>query len=415
MRALHPGNTEWRSLALEIEQDPDLEHFIFESISDDPHCLDSLEEVRSRVEFFHQHPSWWSQNIEAFFENLESQVKQHLPPGSQLDWEITSGATAGVYGFAKGTVTGAWDLLRYAVSLGTESAVRADALSKMRKMASVSMRLQFGTAQMKHEALREIGDFVGGIYDGVKEQMQQEWQQATDSDTRARLISKWAARGVLEVATVAFAALKGSKVIALSRATETLYLGHDALEFGLQLNKAIKKYGLDGIVEAGYTNIRMQRYEQYRERFAKLRGVSGKVEGVRGVPAGSSFPFYDAHPESLTRHRMRWHLPDQKAVYFGTSESVTQSEVARWNPRGREFDFHKVRLRYRNALDLTDPANLRRLGITQEVLYGSDVSHSQVISALARKNGFDAIIAKSAAASSDSPNLILLRKEITWP
>jgi hypothetical protein len=192
-------------------------------------------------------------------------------------------------------------------------------------------------------------------------------------------------------------------------------LSRETILWGEEL--ATRMAGLGVEDEAFYILKRMHLYQKYAAKMNSLKnaGVKGKGTFFRAVRRDTEFPFYDAHPKSLLITKYRWHLPGEPAVYFGKSPKGVEQEIVKHFGSKWETNsvVHQLRVKYRNALDLTDHAILNRIGITEDVLLGSDPAHGQVISALARSMGFNAILSKSAAASADSCiNLTLLRNTV---
>lgn len=414
LRSRYPGDTRIEQILERLPSDERLEHFLLKTISENPQSAVTPEQTVALVAFHEKHPDWWSQNFESFFERFDQVAREtSTGPIDAFKWDVVSGIGAGVYGFGKGIVTGVVDLVRYGYNLSTDAQVRTDAFNKMVALQKLYLRLRFGTAEQQMEAARQIGEFTQGLYSSISAEIQKEWQAATDEKTRTQLITKWTTRGVLEIATVAIGALKGGKALSVGKAaTGGLNLSREAVDFGLKLTQRIKSLQIE--IDGAYTVLRMQRFDQYRLRMKGIRGIKGTKKVYRGVPKGSTFPFYDAHPSSLSRLGYRWHLPGEKAVYFGSSRNVTMQEMAKhygthWKAT---HELHSIDIKYRNALDMTNPKVLKKLGLDPKVLYSNDASHAQVISNIARSMGFDAVIANSAADASKAPNIILLRKEL---
>lgn len=108
------------------------------------------------------------------------------------------------------------------------------------------------------------------------------------------------------------------------------------------------------------------------------------------------------------------------AVYSSLEAKTAAAEVAR-SLKARGLDpatyapddwwVYELEVKLERALDLTNPVVLARLGLDAPALIGPDSELTRQLGAAARANGYEGVLAPSAAVSSET-NLILFPENL---
>jgi len=212
----YPDDARLLDIVRQINENEDLEAFLLKSVQGSPQSLTTLDSVDHMIAFFRQHPDWWSQNVEAVFENLSAEGRKNKSGLALLKFDIETGTSKAVYKFGKGVVTGVWDILRFAYYLFTDANTRTTTLNIMEKCLSLYVTLRFGSADAKARAMKEIEEFTEKLMSEMASFVTKKWDEAKANGTEAQLISEWTVRGVLEIATALYAAVKGAEAISAS-------------------------------------------------------------------------------------------------------------------------------------------------------------------------------------------------------
>ena len=189
-----------------------------------------------------QKQGWWERNVEAPVAAHLDRERAAIPEEARLTHDIQVGVTKGVYHFGKGIVTGIIGIAGTALKFCTDPDYRSTVLDKADRLARDFDKLQNGTPEEQLEVAKRAADFGDQMYEGIKQQVKKDWEQAGKEGKRAELISKWGTQGVLEVASMfvgigeAKAALKGAEVV--EKAGELAKVGRAADKLVSKCEKA---------------------------------------------------------------------------------------------------------------------------------------------------------------------------------
>lgn len=135
------------------------------------------------------------------------------------------------------------------------------------------------------------------------------------------------------------------------------------------------------------------------------------------TPASFSEAVFRVVPEALRERILstegnryypgRHHVAGETGIlYTSLREEVAVREfgrhAARANLRGSPAA-GRIKARLRKVLDLTDEANLRRLGLSREDLISPNYALTQAVGFHARKAGFQGLLVASAAGEGKNP------------
>lgn len=155
------------------------------------------------------------------------------------------------------------------------------------------------------------------------------------------------------------------------------------------------------------------------------------MPGRPNLAAISSLPFaslsasvYRVVPEALRDKILstegnryypgRYHIAGETGIlYTSLKEEVAARELDRHAARGDlqgDLVAGRIRVKLQKVLDLTQAANLSKLGLSKENLVSADYSATQAISLQARKGGFQGIIVPSATGQGD--NLVVFENNL---
>lgn len=197
----------------------------------------------------------------------------------------------------------------------------------------------------------------------------------------------------------------------------TSTLGGEALQLaGFSPETAELLYGMTSLAPSAFDAIRLSRaIDTEAAVSAWIRGTytGDSYEEFAGSIFRYTLPEYaegtwKIYPGNVSSNH-RYSEPGIGAVYAGTTADTAAAEVASYAAlEGKMLVSRGVVIR--NVLDLTDPVALKALGITKEQLTngahgGNSYEITQRISAWARSQGYEAILAPSAQ-KPDGVNLI---------
>jgi hypothetical protein len=149
--------------------------------------------------------NWWEKVVEDRVAAELDRRRAAIPPHDvvgQLKHDIQVGAVKGVYNFGKGIVTGLYALGEAAVKLVTEEEFRGKVAEGAGQLAKDANTLLNGSPEQQAEVAERARKFGQQMYDGIKGQVQKDWEQAGKEGKRAELASKWATQGALEFASL---------------------------------------------------------------------------------------------------------------------------------------------------------------------------------------------------------------------
>jgi RES domain-containing protein len=99
------------------------------------------------------------------------------------------------------------------------------------------------------------------------------------------------------------------------------------------------------------------------------------------------------------------------ALYLSESPEGCAAELSRRPEAPQDYVLGSIRVRLGRICDLTDEALLADLGLTSSQLKADDWTDTQVLGALVREAGFEAILVPSAAG--DFNNLVIFMDRLT--
>ncbi|MBI4402883.1 MAG: hypothetical protein HY537_01905 [Deltaproteobacteria bacterium] len=206
-----------KTLAVEISHSEDLQRFLYWMLDANCSTIAEINDLEKAVLFYRKHPTWWEQNVEAHFEALSDSIRQKIPEGFDRDrFDITVGIAQGTYGFGKDLVVAIPALLSLFPKL-FEAQTYTAAWQIGKEATTLYFLLNYGTFEQKKQAFTRIQELGKEIFKTVSEHFSSEWDEAEKDGKQTQLVSKWVARGVLEVATVALAVVKGAQVAKQAR------------------------------------------------------------------------------------------------------------------------------------------------------------------------------------------------------
>jgi len=198
-----------------------LESFTFDIFAQHPSHAWSIDELERMAAFHKEHPTWWSQVVEAPLEFLTESKRNSIKDEDLKNaFDVTVGVTKGVYAFGKGAVEGLYGLAEYAIRFGTHAETRAHALGLVKEWAYFCMVMQFGTAEAKKKSLDKIQALGQVLVNSVKDHFIKEWEKAEKENKTDELIAKWGTQGLIELATLVLALLKGIRAAKAIKETE---------------------------------------------------------------------------------------------------------------------------------------------------------------------------------------------------
>jgi hypothetical protein len=216
--------------------------------------------------------------------SVASKAEELHAQAIDLQQQIGKGIVEGGYDFAKGMVTGVIDVGKAGYKIVTDPQARQAFWDGAQALGKDAYKLQYGTPEEKLDVLKKIKDYGERVGNGIKQQVESDWSEASKNGTRAELISKWTTEGVLNIATLfipageaadALRAVKAEKQIA-----EVAEVGK-ALEAakGVDAANAISKTEkvVDGIETCGKS-------ETAAAKVADASGEAGKVAKVGEWP-----------------------------------------------------------------------------------------------------------------------------------
>ncbi|MCM3874997.1 MAG: hypothetical protein NEA02_01115 [Thermoanaerobaculia bacterium] len=151
--------------------------------------------------------SWWERNVEdnvaADYDRQRAQISEYDTLG-RLEHDIKVGALKGAYGFGKGLLVGIVDIAKVGYKLYTNDPETAEKTWQLtKKVAKESWIAVGGTPEQKADQNKRCTEALLTIGKAVYHGMKADWEAASGTEgKRTELISKWAARGVLEVAAL---------------------------------------------------------------------------------------------------------------------------------------------------------------------------------------------------------------------
>ena len=153
-----------------------------------------------------------------------------LPPDARTEYDIKIGIAKGTYGFTKSLVSGLIDLTTFTAKLvtgdyETQKKVGEAAWGVTKFVARAFYYDYIASPEEKKQFEQEINDKANAMYQSAKSALSKEWEHAKKEGKEAELISKWATRGVLEVASIFVGA---AEVKAAAKAAEAEKLSETA-------------------------------------------------------------------------------------------------------------------------------------------------------------------------------------------
>lgn len=119
----------------------------------------------------------------------------------------------------------------------------------------------------------------------------------------------------------------------------------------------------------------------------------------------------------------RYNIAGEGALYASFTPVTASSEVARGlklrgvDPRSfppETWWVYEIEVSMETVLDLTNPATLARLGVTEEHLAGEDLAIPRAVATHARQMGCQGLIVPSAARTGER-NLVVFIDRLTEP
>lgn len=201
------------NIALELREDDELMRYFHQALKENGQTILTVEDFEKLKEFKKNEPSWWEKNVEeraaAFFEKQREQI----PEGwDRTEFDIKMGVWKGVYSFGKGTLEGLWEVVKLIGRLFSEVEIWKKIGNFTYEVAKAQYVMQFGSVQQRQELNTKIANAARAIFDAVANQVLAEWDKAESEGKLDELVAKWVTCGILEIATIALAILKGPKV-----------------------------------------------------------------------------------------------------------------------------------------------------------------------------------------------------------
>jgi hypothetical protein len=262
------------ALAQALSEDHSLEDNLYR-LCDSNSGEISVDVLEQAVAFFRTHPTWWEQAVESRFEVQTEALRAQIQDKWDLaEFDIGVGIAKGGYQFVKGTVVGLYDLMLLAYSLCTSGEGWAQAGEMLKTAAVFFAKVQYGGAKQREEAIAGAKQFAQKLVDHISQSIAEQWDKACAEGREKELAAKWATQGVLEVATVVLAVMKGvraasvareageaSSLAGKTREVQSLTKAAIALEAGVRPSIALGRRLFPG------------RSEQFYKSFAKIQGT----------------------------------------------------------------------------------------------------------------------------------------------
>ncbi len=181
----------------------------------------------------------WLDKAEDYTSDSYDQQRKAIPEWDtfgRAKHDVEVGVMKGVYAGAKGLITGVIDLLilGYKLQYDPETKKKADAAVVW--AAKETYKATFGSQQEIQDQNKRIIAWGDKVYEGIKKSVTDQWEEADKTEgKRTELATKWASRGVFEVALFfvgageAKAAVEGTSVASKLAKTERVL---DAAEVG---------------------------------------------------------------------------------------------------------------------------------------------------------------------------------------
>jgi hypothetical protein len=147
-------------------------------------------------------PSWLEQIENANAEQLDA-LRQQVPEGIERTYfDLKVGELKGIYHFGKSTVEGVIDLAKAGWKVATDPVTRQKFVDGAISIAEDYAKLQYGSREQKQEVAQCAWDKTKQVAQGVKQQMENQWEKAKHSGKQAELVADWGTCGILEIATM---------------------------------------------------------------------------------------------------------------------------------------------------------------------------------------------------------------------
>ena len=108
----------------------------------------------------------------------------------------------------------------------------------------------------------------------------------------------------------------------------------------------------------------------------------------------------------------RYNAPEEfGALYLSRTRKGCAAEVTRRPAHPKKYIVGKIKVTLGKVCDLTDPALLKKLNISEDQLLTDDLSETQALGELIREAGFEGILVPSAAG--DFNNLVVFVDQLS--
>lgn len=147
-------------------------------------------------------PSWLEQIENANADELDT-LRSQIPEGAARTYfDLQVGTAKGIYYFEKGMVEGLIDLGKAGWKLATDPETQKKAIDRAVGIVEDCAKLQYGSMEQKKEVLQRLGNKADQITQAVKQQFQNEWEEAKRNGKEAEVIAQWGAQGILEIGSM---------------------------------------------------------------------------------------------------------------------------------------------------------------------------------------------------------------------
>lgn len=233
--------TEVMKLLAEVAKEDDVRKSLVMVALENPGTLNTAHDLKEAIAFHRKYPNWWGRNVEARMQSAADSLREQVPEGSlRLRFDMEVGAAKGVYGFAKGLVMLVPDVIEFAGKLATEEQTQKAVLRLSQKVTVNALKLRFGSFESKKEALNEINAAGEMLWNQISTALGREWDEAAAEGKEAEVVTKWATRGILEVATVCIGWTKGAQAAkTVSTVAKEVQTGVKATEMVVTTVKAV--------------------------------------------------------------------------------------------------------------------------------------------------------------------------------
>jgi hypothetical protein len=212
LRAKYPANLSYAQSVQHIAHDKNLQTFLFRMLKSDANAIRDLESLENAITFYEAHPTWWEQNVEAFFEKMTEQARAQTSEGfERTKFDIEVGINKGIYNFGKGLVMSVWEIAKLGYRLRFDSEFQTTVSKTLGEWTIKYFKLQFGSPAQQAEVIHELTELGNALLEALAKKVVADWEQATTQGKRDELIAKWVTLGLLEIATFALAATKARK------------------------------------------------------------------------------------------------------------------------------------------------------------------------------------------------------------